>query len=99
VEKAERIQIPISSKKKQLLKNKSKKLGFESITDSVRFLINSFLNGSIKISISTGSLSQFSKEEKSEISESIAEKKRGRKKKFNPSDKDFHKKIIQYADE
>lgn len=97
MEKKERIQIPISAQKRQLLESISIKSGFDSVTDTVRFLINNLLNGSIRITL--GMVDQLDKETEREILESLQEKVKGKTKIFDPLDKDFHTKVIKFADE
>ena len=99
MEKKERIQIPISLQKKQKLQAISLKLGFDSIIDTVRFLINSILNGSISITVNTKQIEQLNNETEAEVLGSLLEKAKGKTKRFNPSDQDFHNKVIKFADE
>lgn len=97
-DKDTRIQIPISSKKKELLELKVEKLGFDSVTDAVRFLINNFLQGNINVSLNSN-ISSFSlsREQEQEILESLKDKKHGRVKVFNPKSSSFHKSLIDFA--
>ena len=97
--KKERVQIPITTEKKELLEAKSYQLGFDSITDTVRYLINCFLNGKINISINTEQVETLNKQSEIEILESLLEKAKGETKKIDPHDKNFHKQILKFADE
>lgn len=97
--KNDRVQIPITTEKKELLEAKSHQLGFDSITDTVRYLINCFLNGKINISINTEKIETLSKESEIEVLESLLEKAKGKTKKIDPYDKNFHKHVLKFADE
>ena len=97
--KKDRVQIPISTEKKELLEVKSLQLGFDSITDSVRYLINCFLSGKINISINTEQIETLNKESEIEILESLLEKAKGKTTKVDPHDKNFHKQVLKFADE
>ena len=97
--KKDRVQIPITTEKKELLEVKSHQLGFDSITDTVRYLINCFLNGKINISINTEQIETLNKESEIEILESLLEKAKGTTKKIDPYDKNFHKQVLKFADE
>ena len=76
--KKDRVQIPITTEKKELLEVKSLQLGFDSITDTVRYLINCFLSGKINISINTEQVETFNKQSEIEILESLLEKAKGK---------------------
>ena len=97
--KKDRVQIPITTEKKELLEAKSLQLGFDSITDTVRYLINCFLSGKINISINTEQIETLSKEGEIEILESLLEKAKGKTIKVDPHDKNFHKQVLKFADE
>ena len=97
--KKDRVQVPITTEKKELLEIKSHQLGFDSITDTVRYLINCFLNGKINISINTEPVETLSKESEVEVLESLLEKAKGETKKIDPHDKNFHKQVLKFADE
>ncbi|GEM_PF-5320272 len=97
--KKDRVQIPITTEKKELLEVKSHQLGFDSITDTVRYLINCFLNGKINISINTEQVETLSKESEVEVLESLLEKAKGKTIKTDPYDKSFHKQVLKFADE
>lgn len=97
--KKERVQIPITTEKKELLEAKSLQLGFDSITDTVRYLINCFLSGKINISINSEPVETLSKESEIEVLESLLEKAKGVTKRFDPHDKNFHRQILKFADE
>ena len=97
--KKDRVQIPITTEKKELLEVKSLQLGFDSITDTVRYLINCFLSGKINISINTEQVETLNKQSEIEILESLLEKAKGRTTKVNPHDKNFHKQVVKFADE
>ena len=97
--KKDRVQIPITTEKKELLEAKSQQLGFDSITDTVRYLINCFLNGKINISINTEQAETLSKESEIEVLESLLEKAKGVTKRLDPHDKNFHKQVLKFADE
>ena len=96
--KKDRVQIPITAEKKALLEAKSIQLGFDSVTDSVRYLINCFLNGKINISISPEKIEIPDKETEIAIIESLLERAKGKTKKLDSS-KNLHKQIMQFADE
>ena len=96
--KKDRVQIPITAEKKALLEAKSIQLGFDSITDSVRYLINCFLNGKINISISPEQIEIPDKETEIAIIESLLEKAKGKTKKLD-FNKNLHKQMMQFADE
>lgn len=49
--KNDKIQVPISSEKKELLTKLAMESGFDSATDLLKFLINSFINGDLVIGI------------------------------------------------
>ena len=97
--KKDRVQIPITTEKKELLEAKSIQLGFDSVTDTVRYLINCFLNGKINISINTERIETLDKESEIEILESLLEKAKGKTIKADPHDKNFHKQVLKFADE
>ena len=97
--KKDRVQIPISTEKKELLEVKSLQLGFDSITDSVRYLINCFLSGKINISINTEQVETLNRQSEIEILESLLEKAKGKTTKVDPHDKNFHKQVLKFADE
>ena len=97
--KKDRVQIPITTEKKELLEAKSYQLGFDSITDTVRYLINCFLNGKINISINTEQVETLNKQSEIEILESLLEKAKGKTRKIDPHDKNFHKQVLKFADE
>jgi len=97
--KKDRVQIPITTEKKELLEVKSQQLGFDSITDTVRYLINCFLNGKINVSINTEQVETINKESEIEILESLLEKAKGKTKRLDPHDKNFHKQVLKFADE
>ena len=97
--KKDRVQIPITTEKKELLEAKSQQLGFDSITDTVRYLINCFLNGRINISINTEQVETLNKESEIEVLESLLEKAKSKTKKIDPHDKNFHRQILKFADE
>ena len=97
--KKDRVQIPITTEKKELLEVKSHQLGFDSVTDAVRYLINCFLNGKINISINTEQVETLSKESEVEVLESLLEKAKGKTIKIDPYDKSFHKQVLKFADE
>ena len=97
--KKDRVQIPITTEKKELLEIKSHQLGFDSITDAVRYLINCFLSGKINISINTEPVETLSKESEVEVLESLLEKTKGETKKLDPHDKNFHTQVLKFADE
>ena len=80
--KKDRVQIPITTEKKELLETKSHELGFDSITDAVRFLINCFLNGKINISVNTQSIEPLSRENKIEALENLLKKTKSKAKKI-----------------
>ncbi|MBT6843036.1 MAG: hypothetical protein HOA17_04460 [Candidatus Melainabacteria bacterium] len=96
--KNERIQIPISLEKKLKLEARSEQLGFDSSTDVVRFLINNFLNDRINISIDTEYVEIASPELEKNIREAMEEVKQGQTISLDPSDTDFHNKLIKFAD-
>ena len=97
--KKDRVQIPITTEKKELLEVKSLQLGFDSITDAVRYLINCFLSGKINISINTERVEILNKESEIEVLESLLEKAKGKTKRIDPHDKNFHKQVLKFADE
>lgn len=97
--KKDRVQIPITTEKKELLEVKSHLLGFDSVTDTVRYLINCFLNGKINISINTEQVETLNKESEIEVLESLLEKAKGKTKRIDPHDKSFHKQVLKFADE
>ena len=97
--KKDRVQIPITTEKKELLEAKSAQLGFDSITDTVRYLINCFLSGKINISINTEQVETLNKQSEIEILESLLEKAKGKTTKVDPHDKNFHKQVLKFADE
>ena len=97
--KKDRVQIPITTEKKELLEAKSHQLGFDSITDTVRYLINCFLSGKINISINTEQVETLSKDSEIEVLESLLEKAKGITRKTDPHDKNFHKQVLKFADE
>ena len=97
--KKDRVQIPITTEKKELLEVKSLQLGFDSITDTVRYLINCFLSGKINISINTEQVETLNKESEIEVLESLLEKARGEIKRIDPHDKNFHKQVLKFANE
>ena len=97
--KKDRVQIPITTEKKELLEIKSQQFGFDSITDTVRYLINCFLSGRINIAINTESMETLSKENEVEVLESLLEKAKGVTKRLDPYDKNFHKQVLKFADE
>lgn len=99
MEKSYRLQVPLSEDKKKMLETKSEDVGFASSTDAVRFLINNFLNGSINIDISSGSSEKLDKETELEVLQSLVDKAKGKVKAFNPHDKNFHKNILEFANE
>ncbi len=96
--KNNRVQIPITAEKKTLLEAKSIQLGFDSITDSVRYLINCFLNGKINISIAPEQIEIPNKETEIAILEGLLEVAKGKTKKLD-FNKNIHKQIMQFADE
>ena len=97
--KKDRVQIPITTEKKELLEAKSLQLGFDSITDTVRYLINCFLSGKINISINTEQVEMLNRQSEIEILESLLEKAKGKTTKVDPHDKNFHKQVLKFADE
>ena len=97
--KKDRVQIPITTEKKELLQVKSHQLGFDSITDTVRYLINCFLNGKINISINTEEIETLNKPSEIEVLEGLLEKAKGKTKKIDPHDKNFHQQVLKFADE
>ena len=97
--KKDRVQIPITTEKKELLEAKSLQLGFDSITDTVRYLINCFLSGKINISINTEQVETLNKGSEIEVLESLLEKAKGITKRLDPHDTNFHKQVLKFADE
>lgn len=99
--KSERLQILLSTEQKLKLEAKAKRSGFDSASDSVRFLINSFVNDTINVNIfaETELVEIASPELEKEIGEALAEVAAGETITLNPRDPEFHKKMIAFADE
>lgn len=96
--KNERIQVPISAEKKQRLEAKSEQLGFDGATDMVRFLINNLLNDTINISLDFEYVERASPELEKSIAAAMRDVEQGRTIRLDPSDPDFHQKMIDFAD-
>jgi len=86
VKKNDKIQIPINEGKKQLLGQLSLESGFDSSTDLLKFMINSFINGSISIGINKNQ-EKLDKATELELLESVMDYKKG-----NFTEIDFKKK-------
>ena len=95
--KNERLQILLSAEQKLKLEAKAKRSGFDSASDSVRFLINSFVNDTINVFVETELVEIASPELEKEIGEALAEVAAGKTITLDPRDKDFHKKMIDFA--
>lgn len=95
--KTMRLQVPLTTSQKKLLDEKSSILGFSSSTDTVKFLIQNFLIGSINISVSTND--RLSKLEEKETLLAIAEIQNGNSQIIDPFQKDFHNTLLKFADE
>ncbi len=98
-QKTERLQVPISKDKKEALDLMSEQLGFGSTTDTVRFLINNLINGSIDISINNVPVGYFNEETKKEVLESRKDVAAGKVVELDPGDKDFFEKLDAFANE
>lgn len=94
-----RLQVPISWKTKAKLEAKSEELGFGSPTDTVRFLIHNFLKGSINVVIIGDNEKTLSKSDEAEVLEGLADKVKGKVKRVDPRSKNFHKTVLEFADE
>lgn len=96
--KAARIQVPISSDKKKMLEEKSFEAGFDSVTETVRFLINGFLRGTINITVSTVD-NKLDKKTELEVLEGLLDVAKGRTQKVDPLSESFHQDVLDIVDE
>lgn len=94
--KDDKIQIPISSEKKKLLETRTEELGFSSVPEIMRFLINRLINKSIKIDISSEYIETLDEGTEREVLEGITDIKMGRSIKIDPEKEDFYEKILDY---
>jgi len=85
MEKNTKLQIPISQKLKKTLEKRSSELGFSSVNETVRVLLQNFAVGNINIGITQGSTHYplINLETEKRISESYDDIKKGHYTKIN----------------
>lgn len=95
-----KLQIPISNETKEMLEFRTEEVGFSSVPEVVRFLINQFVRRSIDINMSTNEYIEVPNEyTRNEILEGLKDLEEGRVKEFDPEDPGFHEKVIKFANE
>jgi hypothetical protein len=95
--KNERLQILLTSEQKRKLEAKAKREGFDSATDTVKFLINNFINGRIDFTFNKEYVEILDPETEREVLEAIKEVEQGLAVTIDPRDPNFHQKMIDIS--